>query len=176
MKNTLRAAVLLSLSYAALAPIAHAGDLDVGITIRGEIAPGVYGRVNLGAGAPPPPVVYASPMVIEPAPTEVNVAPLYLHVPPEHARDWRHHCHEYQACNRPVYFVRSREYDPDYRRRPEADRHREEEAARARELERARAWDREHDHDFHHEHDDNRGHEHHEHDHEDRDHDRDHDH
>ena len=174
MKNTFGAAVLLSLSYVALGPIAHAGDVDVGLTIRGEIVPGVYGRVNLGAGGPPP-VVYARPVIIEPAPAEVDVAPLYLHVPPEHARDWRRHCHEYQACNRPVYFVRSREYDPDYRRRPESERRREEEEARARELERARAYDREHEHEFARGHDDNHGHERHERDHEDRDHDRDHD-
>ena len=167
MKKTFGAAALLSLAYVALGSIAHAGDLDVGITIRGEIAPGVYGRVNLGSGGPPP-VVYAQPTIIEPAPAAVAVAPLYLHVPPEHARDWRHHCHEYQACNRPVYFVRSREYDADYRRRPEAERRREEEAARAHELERARAYDHEHAHDF--DHHEDHGHDHHDHDHDDHDH------
>ena len=173
MKNAFKAAVLFSLSYVALGPIAHAGDLGVGVTIRGEIVPGVYGRVNLGAGGPPP-VVYARPVTIEPA--SVEVAPLYLHVPPEHARDWRHHCHEYHACNQPVYFVRSREYDPDYRRRPQSERRREEEAARAREIERAHVYDREHEHGFARDHDDNHGQEHHQRDHEDHDHDRDHDH
>ncbi|TLZ58930.1 MAG: hypothetical protein E6K20_16985, partial [Gammaproteobacteria bacterium] len=32
------------------------------------------------------------------------------------------HCHEYNACNRPVYFVRSAEYEPGFR----MDRWREE--------------------------------------------------
>ena len=49
-------------------------------------------------GAPPPPV-----------------EPIYLHVPPGHAKNWRKHCHEYNACNRPVYFVKSAEYEPGYR-------------------------------------------------------------
>ena len=30
--------------------------------------------------------------------------------------DWRAHCHHYNACNRPVYFVRSNEYEAGYRR------------------------------------------------------------
>jgi hypothetical protein len=60
-------------------------------------------------------MVYAQPMVIEPQP--VQLAPIYLHVPPGHAKNWRKHCHEYNACNRPVYFVRSAEYEPDYQHR-----------------------------------------------------------
>src|SRR2546428_5956882 len=84
---------------------AHA-DVDISVAIRGEIAPGVYGRVDLG-GRSPPPLVYARPVIIEQPPTHVVVAePLYLHVPPEHARAWRLHCREYHACNRQVYFVR----------------------------------------------------------------------
>jgi hypothetical protein len=43
------------------------------------------------------------------------VEPIYLHVPPGHAKHWRKHCHEYHACDRPVYFVRSAEYEPGYR-------------------------------------------------------------
>jgi len=33
------------------------------------------------------------------------------------------HCHEYHACNRQVYFVKSREYDPEYIRAHERERH-----------------------------------------------------
>ena len=51
-------------------------------------------------------------IVREPRPLQ----PVYLHVPPGHAKKWDKHCHKYNACNRPVYFVKSREYDPDYRR------------------------------------------------------------
>src|SRR2546425_10235251 len=28
------------------------------------------------------------------------VQPIYLHVPPGHAKHWRKHCHEYNACDR----------------------------------------------------------------------------
>ena len=189
MNNMLGRFALFALSYGALGSFAHAGDLDVGVTIRGEIAPGVYGRVDLGGRAPPP-VLYAQPMIIQPAPQAVVVEPLYLHVPFEHAHDWRRHCQEYNACNRPVYFVRSREYEPDYRRRPEFERRREEDEARAREIERAREYDRTHERDHEHGYDrdhdrrdhyddhDRRDHyDDHEHrDHDDRDHGRDHDH
>src|SRR5690349_9121323 len=89
-------------------------DVDISVAIQGEIAPGVYGRVDLN-GRPPPQLVYARPVIIEQPPPHVVVAePLYLHVPPEHARAWRVHCHEYHACNRQVYFVKSREYEPGY--------------------------------------------------------------
>jgi hypothetical protein len=89
-----------------------AGAQYANVVITGEVRPGVYGRVEIG-NAPPPPVVYAQPVVIvrEARP----VQPLYLHVPPGHAKKWSKHCHKYNACNRPVYFVKSREYDPDYR-------------------------------------------------------------
>ena len=83
------------------------------VVIHGEVRPGVYGRVEFG-NAPPPVVLYQQPVVIvkEPRPLQ----PVYLHVPPGHAKHWDKHCHKYNACNRPVYFVKSREYDHDYRR------------------------------------------------------------
>lgn len=86
----------------------RAGDLDVHVILSGQVAPGVYGQVQFGS-EPPPPVVYAQPMLIAPPPTPLP--PVYLHVPPGHAKNWRKYCHEYHACNRPVYFVRSAEYD-----------------------------------------------------------------
>jgi len=95
------------------ASVSLAGDIQFGVTINGPIVPGVYGHVVIG-NAPPPPVVYARPMVIEAPPPGVIVRPIYLHVPPEYARHWREHCHEYHACNRPVYFVRSAEYEPGF--------------------------------------------------------------
>src|SRR5256885_15524213 len=66
---------------------------------------------------PPPPLVYAQPVVAVPVVVAepVPMEPIYLHVPPGHAKHWRKHCHEYNACNRPVYFVRSAEYEPGYR-------------------------------------------------------------
>jgi hypothetical protein len=94
--------------------ICRAGDLGIHIILSGEVAPGVYGQVQIG-NASPPPLVYAQPMLIEPR--AAPPPPVYLHVPPGHARNWRKHCREYNACNRPVYFVRSAEYEPDYEHR-----------------------------------------------------------
>lgn len=102
-----------ALLAAAGAAVAQAGDVNFGLTISGPVIPGVYGHVVIG-NAPPPPVVYARPMVIEAPPRGVVFAPIYLHVPPEHARHWRQYCHAYHACNRPVYFVRSAEYAPGF--------------------------------------------------------------
>jgi hypothetical protein len=141
-------AILILPALAAAATCAQAQNVSVNAVITGQVVPGVYGQVVLGNG-PPPPVVYQQPMIVQPAPVVVGepVAPIYLHVPPGHAKNWRKHCHEYHACNRPVYFVRSEEYEPGF------DRER---------------WDHEHGHGHGH-HDDEHG----DHDH-DRDHDRDH--
>jgi hypothetical protein len=115
--------VLLSaLAFGTVVPPAQAQNVSISATITGEIVPGVYGHVVLG-NRPPPPLVYAQPVVavpvvvVQPVPME----PIYLHVPPGHAKNWRKHCHEYNACNRPVYFVRSAEYEPGYR--PERGEH-----------------------------------------------------
>src|SRR5882672_10524673 len=94
--------------------IGRAGDLGINVMLSGQVAPGVYGQVQL-SNASPPPVVYAQPMLIEAQ--AAPPPPVYLHVPPGHAKNWRKHCREYNACNRPVYFVRSAEYEPDYARR-----------------------------------------------------------
>ena len=93
--------------------VGRAGDLNIRLMVSGEVAPGVYGQVNVG-NEPPPPLVYAQPTLIEPM--SAPPPPVYLHVPPGHARNWRKHCHEYNACNRPVYFVKSAEYAPGYER------------------------------------------------------------
>jgi hypothetical protein len=110
------------------AGVSRAGDLDLHVILSGQVAPGVYGQVRLGSD-PPPPVVYAQPMLIEP---QASPPPaVYLHVPPGHAKNWRKHCHEYHACGRPVYFVRSEEYAPGYVRRDHGHYH---------------DYDRDHDH------------------------------
>ena len=129
------------------AGICRAGDLNIHVILSGEVAPGVYGQVQLGSERPPP-LVYAEPMLV--VPLRVPPPPVYLHVPPGHAKNWRKHCQEYNACNRPVYFVRSQEYEPGYVRR-DADR------------------DHGHDHDHDRDHDHGRGHDHDDHGHDDRD-------
>lgn len=102
---------------AAAAPAAVAADVDLRVILSGELAPGIYGRVDFGT-APPPPLLRAEPVIIMRKPG-APAAPLYLHVPPGHAKNWRKHCHRYGACYRPVYFVKSAEYEPGYKRKKE---------------------------------------------------------
>ena len=104
---------LLALSAAAFVSVAQASDISGVITIQGEVAPGVYGRVVIG-NAPPPPVLYPKPVIITPAPVIVE-QPVYLHVPPGHAKNWAKHCKHYNACGHPVLFVKSAEYEPGYK-------------------------------------------------------------
>jgi len=130
----------------AAVPLVHAQSVSVNATITGEIAPGVYGRVVLG-NRPPPPVLYAQPVVAVPVVVAqpVPMEPIYLHVPPGHAKHWRKHCHEYNACNRPVYFVRSAEYEPGYR----PERRQEHEHGHHGEHGDDERGDRDHDHGHH---------------------------
>lgn len=106
-----RAVVLVGLSLSVFATPASASDLGIRVVLSGEIAPGVYGEVELGNSRPR--VFYPEPVVVH----EVHDrAPVYLHVPPGHAKKWGKHCHRYNACAVPVYFVASREYryEPEY--------------------------------------------------------------
>jgi hypothetical protein len=101
VRTTLSALALVAASSSARAGV----EVGVGVTIR---EPGVYGRIEIGTGAPPPPVVYRRPVVIQ-QPVVVVAQPeppLYLYVPPGHAKKWGKHCHKYDACGRPVYFVK----------------------------------------------------------------------
>ena len=102
---------LIPLPFLLALGMAHAADTNVRVIVSSEVAPGVYGRVDFGA-APPPPVVYAQPVIAVPPPRPVAVRPVYLHVPPGHAKHWEKHCARYNACGVPVYFVKSAEYEP----------------------------------------------------------------
>ena len=92
---------LAALAAATATPSWSAVDVGVGITIR---EPGMYGRIEIGS-QPPPPVLYAQPVLIRPQAVIVQQQPLYLYVPPGHAKDWGKHCGRYNACSRQVYFV-----------------------------------------------------------------------
>jgi len=96
---------------AASAAIANAADTSVRVIVQSDIKPGVYGRVDLGT-SPPPPLVYERPVVALTAHRAPGAQPIYLHVPPGHAKNWSKHCHKYNACSQPVYFVFSDEYKP----------------------------------------------------------------
>ncbi|MDO9601173.1 MAG: hypothetical protein Q7J02_02560 [Rhodocyclaceae bacterium] len=103
------------LAMAATATIgtpALATDIGVSVSIG---QPGFYGRIDIG-GYPQPQVIYRQPVIIERGP--FDRPPIYLHVPPGHAKNWGKHCRKYNACGERVYFVKedwySREYAPRY--------------------------------------------------------------
>lgn len=104
MRNIVKPA-LLTLALVA-AGAAQASDVNFGVSVGGQVAPGVYGRVDIGNTRPA--LVYAQPVVIVPPPRPMQ--PIYMNVPPGHAKKWSKHCHRYNACNQPVYFVKTAEY------------------------------------------------------------------
>ncbi len=86
---------------------------DVGVSI-GFDQPGLYGRIDIGRVPAPPLLVYQQPVVILPSPVAVQRRPIYMHVPPGHAKRWKTHCSRYGACGQPVYFVQEGWYRDVY--------------------------------------------------------------
>ena len=118
MKRMLLAAALAA---TAMAP-ALAADVGVSVSIG---QPGFYGRIDIG-NYPQPQVIYPQPVIIAPAPYAVVQRPIYLRVPPGHAKNWGKHCSRYAACGQPVYFVQDGWYEnvyaPHYREDHRHDR------------------------------------------------------
>lgn len=115
MKRLLLAAAL---GAAALSAPASA---QVSISIG---QPGFYGRLDIG-GFPAPALLFPQPVMIQRVP--VGRPPLYLRVPPGHAKHWGKYCGRYRACGERVYFVRddwyTNEYAPRYREQHFDNRH-----------------------------------------------------
>ncbi len=102
---------LVLIAVAALsATSAIASDISASITIG---QPGFYGRIDIG-NAPTPQLIYAQPIIVAPVVRPVAPQPVYLRVPPGHAKKWDKHCGRYNACNVPVYFVNDRWYEQTY--------------------------------------------------------------
>lgn len=99
--------ILLPLIALALGAGAQATDVGVSIQVG---QPGFYGRIDIGNA--PPPVVLAEPVWVQRRP--VNVAPVYMRIPPGHQKHWAKHCSRYNACGTPVYFVREDWYQERY--------------------------------------------------------------
>lgn len=104
-RNWLLIVALLSASQV------YAADVGVSVSIG---QPGFYGQIDLGSYAPPPQVLYPQPVIIQQVPVQQRPAPIYLHVPPGHAKNWSRYCSRYQACGRPVFFVRDNWYREEY--------------------------------------------------------------
>jgi hypothetical protein len=103
MKKTIASALL-----ALLASAAARAEIGVSVSIG---QPGFYGQIDIG-DYPAPRLIYAEPIIIHRAPSPGR--PLYLHVPPGHEKNWAKHCVHYDACGRPVYFVRDEWYNDVY--------------------------------------------------------------
>ena len=123
--------VLVALSLMLASATAAAADIGVSISI-GD--PHFYGRIDIG-DFPPPRLVYREPLIIERV--RVVPAPIYLRVPPGHAKHWSKHCRAYNACGQRVYFVQDTWYNdvyaPRYRERHEDREERRDDRAERRE-------------------------------------------
>jgi hypothetical protein len=101
--------IVAAVSVATLTTPARAADVGVSIRIG---QPGFYGQIDIGDYYPPPRVIYRQPRVIERVP--VDRPPIYLRVPPGHAKHWHKNCHKYNACGERVYFVQDNWYNREY--------------------------------------------------------------
>jgi hypothetical protein len=152
MKNYLIAALLVSAAGGAMAQVGV--DIHIG-------APSYYGNIDLGNYGPPP-VLYRQPIIIE-RDTRYVGQPMYLRVPPGHAKKWSKHCAAYNACGRPVYFVQdswyNNTYAPNYRRTHGGEGWREERHEERRDFRLDdRGHDRHEDRHDKHDRDDDHGH------------------
>ena len=101
--------ILLVVLFGVIAAHVRAGDLSVSIQMG---QPGFYGRIDIG-DIPHPELIFPQPVIIKPVVGVVR-APVYLHVPPGHAKDWGKHCHKYNACGERVFFVHEHWYNGVY--------------------------------------------------------------
>jgi uncharacterized protein YcfJ len=103
---------LICLSLAMLASTAAVAD-NVAVSINAG-QPGFYGRIDVGGVPQPPRLVYSQPIVVHHDRVAAGAPPIYLRVPPGHAKHWAQHCAQYGACGQPVYFVQDNWYNNVY--------------------------------------------------------------
>ena len=101
------AAAVLAIGLTA-SSVVQAANVDVNINIG---QPGYYGRIDIGDFGRPQ-LIYTEPRVIYRNVTPRE--PIYLRVPPGHAKNWRKHCRKYNACGERVYFVQDSWYEREY--------------------------------------------------------------
>lgn len=99
------------LAASLLLAAASAATANAAVTVSiGQ--PGFYGRIDVG-NYPAPELIYAQPVIVE-RPQYYSARPIYLRVPPGHAKNWSKHCRRYNACNQEVYFVQDSWYNNQY--------------------------------------------------------------
>lgn len=121
MKSMMTTALIALTSFLLGTASVHASTPSINLSIGGEVSPGVYGQIEIG-NATRPPLLYAQPVIISRPGPAVVLRPVYLHVPPGHAKNWSKHCGKYNACGQSVYFVKSAEYESGYGQRGDSDR------------------------------------------------------
>jgi hypothetical protein len=104
--RSFRQVATTALGLAAFAAAAQGPGDWRNTTAGGSLRPGVYGRIEVRAGAEPPPVIYPQPVVAHSGIDRVRSEPVYLYVPPGQVRKWKDHCARWAACEQPVLFVR----------------------------------------------------------------------
>ena len=102
MKKTFTLAIGALMALSAYSSVSLAADAG---------QPGYYGRIDVSNG-PRPKLIYAKPVMIQGK--KVNQEPVYLHVRPGQARNWKDHCKQYEACGKRVYFVNHKWYETTY--------------------------------------------------------------
>ncbi len=100
---------ILSLAAAAALWLPQSASAQNSSNVIGELA--YYGLLEL-AGLPQPQLLYPDSVIIRR--TQAVRSPVYLRVPPGHAKNWSKHCGRYNACSRPVYFVDDNWYQRTY--------------------------------------------------------------
>lgn len=105
MKRTFLSGALAALGLVAAMQAQAAVSVSVG-------QPGFYGQIDIGDFAPQPQVIYAQPVIIQTV--QAPPPPIYLRVPPGHAKRWPSYCGRYNACGVPVYFVQDTWYHDVY--------------------------------------------------------------
>jgi len=105
MKSLIFGVALCAAAFPALA------QTNVSISVG---QPGFYGRIDLGDFAPQPVLYAPQPVIIREVPQYYRAEPVYLRVPPGHRKHWAKFCGRYDACGRPVLFVRDEWYTNTY--------------------------------------------------------------
>ncbi|MCX5876960.1 MAG: hypothetical protein NT087_11840 [Deltaproteobacteria bacterium] len=102
---------LIAVALAATTVTIPALAADVGVSVSiGQ--PGFYGHLDIG-DFPQPRVIYRQPIIVERGGRR-DRPPVYLRVPPGHAKHWSKHCREYNACGERVFFVNDDWYEREY--------------------------------------------------------------
>ena len=76
------------------------------VNTGGPLKPGIYGRIAVRDVSTPPPLIYPQPVVANEAIGAPPTQPMFLYVPPGQVRKWKQNCAKWQACDKPVMFVR----------------------------------------------------------------------